>query len=718
MSLALVLWPRASLGSDKQLDAFRSTASLSVSFTPPASGSAATASVDDMAGNAVEGGESVRFDYTFNALSGGALEGFVNPYKTVDLSFAPESLSIWVKAQAGSVDKLRIALYEDQDMDTNPREAGDEVFVSSPRALAAAWTQVVIPFGEFTLSSGGGDGILNLDRIGAWAIVIDNGDGGAHGGQVWVDDLRQVTSYVPPATGTDVLSGAVFQLWNSGAGCECGQWDLARWQAELRKLRDSCQNTIIVQYGIWEGNAWYAPSSLGFVTQTNPTLANIFAAAESLGLHVVVGLYFSEDWNTSNKANPNIYSTLLARDQGAIDELWALFGASPAFQGWYIPQEVEDLHWPNGSPQQVLLASWLRDVSAYAKSKDPSKLVYIAPYFGPVRPADDLEAWYDTVLSTATDIDVVLAQDGVGTTRVDGDVDVPHYMQAIKDACVAHGVAFGMVIESFQQIGGWPVDDGPFATTAADIARLKSQLWIAGQLTSTLVQFEWSFMQPDRCGAAAQLYNDYITYQESVASCGAGPLPTLTPLPAATCVATPLAGCRDAGTTKIRLADKSPDRRDKLVWKWASGPPATLAELGDPLAGTTAYALCVYDETAGVASLAAQFRVPPGGTCGSSGWRVLGTTGYRFKDRFGLPDGVVKLQLKASDGSKPPQIKMSVKGVHAPLPGPQMSGTEYFDQDAHVTVQLQRSDGGACFESVFDAPATSSNSAALFRAGY
>lgn len=62
--------------SEKQIDAFRSTGQIFVSLVPPAAGSSAAAQVDGAMGHSVEGAESVRFDYTFNALAGGFVEGF------------------------------------------------------------------------------------------------------------------------------------------------------------------------------------------------------------------------------------------------------------------------------------------------------------------------------------------------------------------------------------------------------------------------------------------------------------------------------------------------------------------------------------------------------------------------------------------------------------------------------------------------------------------
>lgn len=58
---------------------------------------------------------------------------------------------------------------------------------------------------------------------------------------------------------------------------------------------------------------------------------------------------------------------------------------------------------------------------------------------------------------------------------------------------------------------------------------------------------------------------------------------------------------------------------------------------------------------------------------------------------------------------------MESKGVAIPPSAP-FSGTEFFDQDARVTVQLTSLDSDECFESVFDATTTKTNVPTQFEA--
>ena len=525
--------PAGAWGVEKQLDGFKTVSQVYSGFQPPPAGSSVSTAVDSGAGNFVEGSEAMRVNYTFNAVPGGYAE-LVRNYgtQTVDLSFDPYGMSVWVKGTV-STDTISLVLFEDQDMDGTPLEAGEEVWTSAPQAISAGWTKLVFPYAGFSAMVGGGNGILDLNRIGLWRIAVNNGSGSAHSGQVWVDDLRQLTTYAAATDNSAVLSGSFIQLWNAGTGCGCGQWAQGQWDAELQKLKDVCQTTVFVQYGAWEDNAWYAPEGQSFLNYSNPTLARIFTAAESLGMQVVVGLYFSESWNTDDKTLAATYSTPLGRHTAVANEIAALFGSSPAFAGWYIPQEVNDLEWPTGSAQVTLLRNFLRDTAAAAKAAKNAP-VYLAPYFGPNRPADDLQAWWDATLAVATGIDVLIPQDGVGTTRTDGDVDVPHYMAAVKAAALGRGRSFGVTAESFKQSDGWPINGNPFAAGPTDINTFKSQLWEAKAAGATsIVQFEYPYMQSSRGAAYNQLYSDYQTYQQAVAPC-APPTSTPTTTPSST----------------------------------------------------------------------------------------------------------------------------------------------------------------------------------------
>ena len=145
---------------------------------------------------------------------------------------------------------------------------------------------------------------------------------------------------------------------------------------------------------------------------------------------------------------------------------------------------------------------------------------------------------------------------------------------------------------------------------------------------------------------------------------------------------TPLGGCKAAGKSLLALKNNADDSKDKLTWKWLKGAATTLAELGTPT-GATNYTLCVY-----AGSAAAIVAVPAG-----SDWQATGTTGFKFKDPSGTPDGAQKASLKSGGSGK---AKALVKGKGTNLPdtlAPPLS--------LPVTVQLVNDSNSTCFEAVY-----------------
>jgi cysteine-rich repeat protein len=146
-------------------------------------------------------------------------------------------------------------------------------------------------------------------------------------------------------------------------------------------------------------------------------------------------------------------------------------------------------------------------------------------------------------------------------------------------------------------------------------------------------------------------------------------------------------GCRAALKSILLLKDKSPDDKDKLLWKWVKGEPTTQADFGVPT-GTTQYALCLHAGTA--AALVADYAIPGDGVK----WTPISTKGYKYTDPGGSSDGITKVLLKGSPQDK---SKCVVKGKGV--------GLDDFDLTTlvdPVTVQLINDATSACFESTFD----------------
>jgi len=168
------------------------------------------------------------------------------------------------------------------------------------------------------------------------------------------------------------------------------------------------------------------------------------------------------------------------------------------------------------------------------------------------------------------------------------------------------------------------------------------------------------------------------------------------------CAATPTGGCRSAQKSILVVKDKSPDSKDKLVWKWIRGQSTSTSEFEDPvdLMGDTNYALCIY---AGSASARiADMRVPPG-----FGWSNISTKGFKYLDNPGINGGIQKMILKANLDDKAKAL-VKGKGVNLPTIAPPLA--------LPVTVQLVNSSTGVCWEGTYAAPDLKKNEAGTFKA--
>ncbi len=141
--------------------------------------------------------------------------------------------------------------------------------------------------------------------------------------------------------------------------------------------------------------------------------------------------------------------------------------------------------------------------------------------------------------------------------------------------------------------------------------------------------------------------------------------------------------------------------RGKLKWRWSGSASVPIDAFGDPTVGTS-YRLAIYD----AAGHAWSARVPGGGACGGQPcWRAVGATAFRYGSRDALPDGVSKVLLGSGGVG---QSKIQLRGGGSALQLPTLPLT------APVDVQLQREDGGACWEAIYSTPGT--NTADGFKA--
>jgi hypothetical protein len=159
------------------------------------------------------------------------------------------------------------------------------------------------------------------------------------------------------------------------------------------------------------------------------------------------------------------------------------------------------------------------------------------------------------------------------------------------------------------------------------------------------------------------------------------------------CVAPDAPGCFPAAPGRSSIVLRrgvTTSAANKVVWRWRGTGDVDKAALGSSASGT-GFTLCVFDQT----DLRLSATAPLGGICaGKPCWRDL-PFGYRYADPDGTPDGVQKVQTRAGHAA---QAKIAFKGRGGRLDVQPLAMT------GPVTVRLERSDGGACWESVYSVP--------------
>lgn len=165
---------------------------------------------------------------------------------------------------------------------------------------------------------------------------------------------------------------------------------------------------------------------------------------------------------------------------------------------------------------------------------------------------------------------------------------------------------------------------------------------------------------------------------------------TTTTVPFA-CPSSPAAGCIAAGKGLLLVHER---RAGRERWKLSLRKLETAvarSQFGDPVSGSTAYAICIYD---GANELRGQYTVARAGdTCGDDPcWSGVSDRGYRYGDRSLAADGVRRMH---ASGGSPGTGKLLVVGRNGASTMP-TGVAAALQGEVAATVQLLASDA-SCF---------------------
>lgn len=172
--------------------------------------------------------------------------------------------------------------------------------------------------------------------------------------------------------------------------------------------------------------------------------------------------------------------------------------------------------------------------------------------------------------------------------------------------------------------------------------------------------------------------------------CTAPATPTPTPLGIA-CGTAPALACIAPGKGSLSVDEKKAGKEKLKVKLTKLLPTVMQSQFGDPVTGSTAYAICIYDAAN---QLKASYTIERAGdTCdGAPCWAAISDKGYKYGDKSGAADGVLKMKLAGGDPGKG-KIKVIGKNTTGQLP---LGVAALLQDQTSATVQVLTSDA-SCF---------------------
>jgi len=165
---------------------------------------------------------------------------------------------------------------------------------------------------------------------------------------------------------------------------------------------------------------------------------------------------------------------------------------------------------------------------------------------------------------------------------------------------------------------------------------------------------------------------------------------------AGTCPTAPIIDCVVAERGSVKLSEKKVGGEKLSATLKKFDTPTLQSDFGDPVAGSTEWATCLYD---GEGTLALQLQVDRAGeACGTKAcWKTKSTKGFTYKDSGAASDGVRKITATSGPSGKGKlaiQAGNKAKKNQASLP---IGTTEALEDSTSATLQVIAS-GGLCFE--------------------
>ena len=303
------------------------------------------------------------------------------------------------------------------------------------------------------------------------------------------------------ATDSPAITGVFLQLNPDLASRQQPYWD-----GLFEKIAALGAKEVIVQY-LADGEAVYfrPEDPEGEPRKIFPVLDRIFAAAESRGISLILGLELDPNYWTEITASPKVlrdyFLVRVARNLHLQKELLDRFGDRSSWTGYYLPDEIDDRSW-RAPERRKILEMYFEILTGHLRAADSSRPVAVSAFFR----SRTEPALFSRILWELTGkyFDRVLVQDGSGG----GDpepVFLPLYYRALREAFPEESnPRLSAVVEVFEQTSG---PDEDFTARPADPALVAGQLNLAAEYFSEIYLFSVAaYLDPDLSQRSQVLY--------------------------------------------------------------------------------------------------------------------------------------------------------------------------------------------------------------------
>ncbi|MGJ5817608.1 DUF4434 domain-containing protein [Paludibaculum fermentans] len=274
--------------------------------------------------------------------------------------------------------------------------------------------------------------------------------------------------------------GTFLQFWNFHK-----EWEMERWRALFGYLAELRVREVVIQWTRYDG-----------IDYTELT-EKVLALAGRSGMEVWVGLAYESTWwrALEEGAGEALLQRVADGHLALAAELKSVVRGHHSFRGWYLPEEIDDVHWRAKAATEGLRAH----VKELRRRLRPLALSGFSN--GRMAPVELGRFWKRVA---GGGLERVLFQDGIGAGKLTLE-SWPGYLQALGRSL---GARLTVVVENFEvaSAGG-----AGFAAKPAGVERIERQVELAGRYTkhAPVVFSLPEYATPLGGAAAARLYEDW-----------------------------------------------------------------------------------------------------------------------------------------------------------------------------------------------------------------